>query len=324
MMTHARSEQLVATAIDFGLTPAEHTDLADHLATCTACRALAAAYRADAVALHEIAFAQPPARVRSAVLTATARPAARTIQTWKLLAAAALLLAALLGATLALGAWNTRPTLVVVVPTPSPSTEPAVTPAPTAAASPVEALSELQVACDGTRTEILTPLVRAQADGIHIDFANTSGRDLTFGIEGAFGGETLPAVGGTFVYTFGPGSYQITCAETLTGFVIVDPDGLYTSSEVGCAGGTIGTSDYVAGARGPRGPLLDIARTQLHGLEPGDVVERAGYPQAAGTGLVRVVRQGQVVAVLEYADDGHGGWLISGTRACPGSNITTK
>ena len=101
MITHARFEQLVATAVDFDLTPAEHTDLDNHLATCPACRALATAYRSDAYSLREIAFAEPPARVRSAVLAATVRPAVRTFEPWKLLAAAALLVGLIVGAALA-------------------------------------------------------------------------------------------------------------------------------------------------------------------------------------------------------------------------------
>jgi hypothetical protein len=197
----------------------------------------------------------------------------------------------------------------------------------TAAASPVEALSELEVVCDGTHTDIPTPLVRTQADGIHIHFANTSGRTLDVAIEEASGaallGEAIPGVGGTHVYTFGTGSYQLTCGETLSTFAVVDPDRLYTPSELRCAGQSSSTVDYGEAARGPRGSLLDIARTELRGLEPGDVVEHAGYLHAAGNQLVRIVRHGQVVAVLEYADDGHGGWLIGGTRTCSDSHVTT-
>ena len=121
MTTHARFEQLVAMGIDFGLTPADHNDLDDHLATCPTCRSLAAGYRTDTSGLREIARVEPPDRVRTAVLRAAARPAARTIEPWKLLVAAALLLTALMGAAAAIGAWNSRPTLVAVVPTTEPS-----------------------------------------------------------------------------------------------------------------------------------------------------------------------------------------------------------
>jgi hypothetical protein len=132
----------------------------------------------------------------------------------------------------------------------------------------------------------------------------------------------MPVGTGTEVFTFGPGSYRLTCGGSASTFVVVDPDRLYTPTELICATQTSSSMDYVAGARGPRGSVVAVAGAELRGLAPGDVVERAGYQQAAGDQLVRVVRGGQVVAVLQYSDDGHGGWLIGGIRACSGSGIT--
>ena len=210
---------------------------------------------------------------------------------------------------------------------PQPSAEPTpVAALATAAASPAEAPSELEVACDGTRTDIATPLVRTQPDGVHIHFANTSGRTLEFGIDNSSGlallGSSVPVEGGSYDYTFGPGSYHLACGGSGTTFAVVDPDRFYTA-ELLCTDQFVGSVDNVGGARGPQGSLLDVARTELRGLQPGDVVEHAGYPQAAGDQLVRVVRNGEVIAVLAYASDGHGGWLITGTRTCSGSNVTT-
>jgi len=193
-------------------------------------------------------------------------------------------------------------------------------------ASPVAVPSELDAACDGTRADIPTPFVRAQADGIHIHVANTSGTALDVQIEDASGatllGETIPIVGGTFISTFGPGDYRITCGTTGTPFAVVDPDRLYTPSELLCADQLAGAVDHAPGATGSRGALLDIARKELRGLKPEDIVEQAGYPRAAGNQLIRVVRAGRVVTILEYADDGHGGWLLTGTRTCSSSHIT--
>jgi hypothetical protein len=67
--------------------------------------------------------------------------------------------------------------------------------------------------------------------------------------------------------------------------------------------------------------VLDVARAQLRGLEPADVIERAGYPEAAGDQAVRVVRNGEVIALVGYVADGHGGWLVGATRSCPGSGV---
>ena len=196
----------------------------------------------------------------------------------------------------------------------------------TTEASPVAVPLVLVVTCDGMRTDIPTPFVRTQADGIHVHVTNTSGRTLDVQIEDAAGapllGDAVLEAGGAFVYTFGPGSYRLTCGTTPTSFAVVDPDRFFTPSELLCADQTSSAVDHAPGARGPHGSLLDIARAELHGLEPTDLIERAGYPRAAGDQLVRVVRAGQVVAVLHYADDGHGGWLLGGTRTCSGSGVT--
>lgn len=210
-----------------------------------------------------------------------------------------------------------------------PSVEPSavptgVAPSATVAVSPEEARSVLEVTCDGTDTVISAPVVRAQADGVHIQFANTSGRELTFGIADTFGGEPIPVGGRTVVYTFGPGTYRLTCAEAMRDVVIVDPDRHYTPTACAENSGTIGMTDHVSGATGLRGTLVDVARAQLRGLMPGDVVERAGYREASGEQFVRVVRHGEVAAVLSYMDDGHGGWLIGQTRTCSGSDVTAE
>jgi len=320
MIDHRHALALAATALDFPLDASDRGMLDAHLRECAACRAELAAFHHDAARLAALPPIAPPAWVRGVI--GRARRPNRVV----LLAAAALLLTASAGIALVVGSalrdTRTAEVLPSVRPVPSPvaSSFPSGSPEP---ASPVEAPSELEVACDGTRTDIGTPLVSTQPDGIHIHFTNTSGRALDFSIEDV-GGDGFPVVGGTFVYTFGPGSYRLTCGGTQTAFAVVDPDRLYAPAELGCASVTTGTADYVAGARGPRGSLLDVARTEFRGLEPGDVVEHAGYPQAAGNQLVRVVRHGEVVAVLEYTDDGHGGWLISVTRTCSGSNVTVS
>ena len=125
-------------------------------------------------------------------------------------------------------------------------------------ASPVAVPSELDAACDGTRADIPTPFVRAQADGIHIHVANTSGTALDVQIEDASGatllGETIPIVGGTFISTFGPGDYRITCGTTGTPFAVVDPDRLFTPSELICADQLAGAVDHAPGATGSPDP----------------------------------------------------------------------
>jgi Tol biopolymer transport system component len=71
---------------------------------------MAAAYAGDASGLRAIAFAEPPAWIRSAVLTAAVTPAARTIAPLRLLVAAALLVGLTIGAALIAAALLRQPT----------------------------------------------------------------------------------------------------------------------------------------------------------------------------------------------------------------------
>jgi hypothetical protein len=133
---HERSLELAATAVDFELTSAETGELETHLAACPACTRRTAALRADASTLGRPLALLPSRRVDDAVYAAIARQPARP-QRLMLVAAAALLLVALLGAV-AVGAyllrtWQTLPTTVVPSPTapvavvsPGPAASPAV------------------------------------------------------------------------------------------------------------------------------------------------------------------------------------------------------
>ena len=99
---------------------------------------------------------------------------------------------------------------------------------------------------------------------------------------------------------------------------VVDPNGSFVPAEPECSSGEAwGMSPaYAPGAAGDRGDPVEIARMRLTGLEDGDAVERAGYPQAGGTAIVRVVRDGTVIAKAELFDDGQGGWLLSSLQGC--------
>ncbi len=133
---HERSLELAATAVDFELTSAERGELEAHLAACPACARRTAALRADASTLGRPLTLLPSRRVDDAVYAAIARQPARP-ERLMLVAAAALLLVALLGAV-AVGAyllrtWQTLPTTVVPSPTapvavvsPGPDASPAV------------------------------------------------------------------------------------------------------------------------------------------------------------------------------------------------------
>jgi hypothetical protein len=71
------------------------------------------------------------------------------------------------------------------------------------------------------------------------------------------------------------------------------------------------------GAKGETSDPLEAARKGIQGfkLEADDVFERAGYPDTDVV-RVRVVRDGDVIAVVDLNDDGTGKWLYTGVTAC--------
>jgi hypothetical protein len=103
MISHSRAELLLAESIDFDLAAGPAREVAEHLASCPACAAYAAALRADAQRVRQMPRHHAPPRVRAALEQAAdrrGRPASGRLQ---LLLAAALLLGLLLGAALLVG-----------------------------------------------------------------------------------------------------------------------------------------------------------------------------------------------------------------------------
>jgi hypothetical protein len=107
---HRRWRELAALRPSFSQSSADATDLDAHLATCDACSREAAALRADLALVGQLEVPGPSAALRSRVrAAATAGDAGRG--TWNLatIAAVGLLAAALVGATLGVGALLSRP-----------------------------------------------------------------------------------------------------------------------------------------------------------------------------------------------------------------------
>jgi len=140
---HERGLELAATALDFELSRPEAAELEIHLTGCPTCARRAAAMRTDGMALGRPMSLLPSARVDTAIHAEIAGRRSRP-QRLVLVAAAALLLLALLGAT-AVGAyllrsWQTLPITVAPQPTdrvaianPRPDASPIVAPGPSAA-----------------------------------------------------------------------------------------------------------------------------------------------------------------------------------------------
>lgn len=202
--------------------------------------------------------------------------------------------------------------------------------APVNAENPVPDVAN--VTCEGATITVDTSVVAAQPDGIHIGVTTIGDTTVAFHVAEDTGpdsavssqGRGTSDPTGEIVLTSAPGRYVLSCTAPQEGGIgimsldVVDPNGSFVPDEPECSNGEAwGMSPaYAPGAAGDRGDPVEIARMRLTGLEDGDAVERAGYPQATGTAIVRVVRDGTVIAKAELFDDGQGGWLLSGLQGC--------
>lgn len=98
---------------------------------------------------------------------------------------------------------------------------------------------------------------------------------------------------------------------------MIDENGIWVSTVLDCPDQFSSVADYVVGARGETSDPLEAARRAVegYGLEPDDVFERAGYPDAEVV-RVRLVREGEPLAVVDLLDDGTGKWLVGGVNGC--------
>jgi hypothetical protein len=169
-----------------------------------------------------------------------------------------------------------------------------------------------------------TPAVKPQPDGVHLEIVNETGADLSFALP-TMGFGAAPGTS-TEVVDLGPGELTVSCSDPNTigdaeppGAVlkVVDEDGIWVSTELGCPEQVSSVADYAPGARGETSDPLAAARSALegYGLEEGDELVRAGYPEAEVARVV-LLRQGESLAVVDLIDDGAGKWLVSTVTAC--------
>ncbi len=208
----------------------------------------------------------------------------------------------------------------------------------TSAEEPVAGTDVARIVCeaDGTTT-LVTPQVVAQADGVHLEVL--SHLDEPASLDGL--GMDVDSGPSEWVLGIEPGTLGVACwpfTDHGTGdepptqeLPILDPGSMYVSPELGCAPDDEAWSliyDFVAPAdvTGPTpgeppgsGAPTDVAEEALIGLQPGDTVEAAGYPQRPGS--VRVVREDRTIANvgLEFRDR-H--WVISGGSGCSADGVT--
>ncbi len=202
-------------------------------------------------------------------------------------------------------------------------------PAGSTEGSEPEALPDVaRVICQAeSHPRVEAPAVKSQPDGVHIRFVNQTGKDLTFSIEdpGEGGmGANAPQGTSTHVVDLHPGTVSIACYDgftedgsqvATTPLQIVDKHGVWIPATLTCAAAFSGHADYAPGARGDADPLEAAQGALERYIRPGDVVEPAGHPEAEEP-LYRLVRAGEVLAIVDLDDDGAGGWLPSTVTGC--------
>jgi hypothetical protein len=186
-----------------------------------------------------------------------------------------------------------------------------------------------RVVCTATGIRVETPTVAPQPGGIHFEIVNETDTERSFSLSGADTGLGFGAPPGTTeqVVDLGSGALTVGCGDPATGpgpgpgpgepIEIVDPDGIWVSTQLSCPQQFSSVADYIQGAQGETSDPLEAARKALegYGLEPDDVFEPAGYPEAE-VPKVRLVRDGEPLAVVDLLDDGSGKWLVSTVTGC--------
>jgi hypothetical protein len=204
------------------------------------------------------------------------------------------------------------------------------------AAGSVEPASALQVRCTERGLEVLTPVVAAQPDGLHVDPQVSGLTDPEISLRslvehGHEWWSGSSGVNGTFVRTVPVGEAVVHCESGPhqgdgperfeATFEIVDPSGVYVEARLACD-----PRDHVylqPDRLNLQARSLDAAvRDGVEGISASDIVEQAGYLESDSPWLVaRVVREGRVIAALDV--DGRGPWRfrVMGGRTCPDADV---
>jgi hypothetical protein len=199
---------------------------------------------------------------------------------------------------------------------------------PSGSPAPVDPPDVARIRCGAdAATDVETPVVQAQADGVHIRVRVPPGADLAF-IVGGVGGDDAEA--GPFVFAVPPGEMKVACLDpyrqdpgddSLYRTVeIVDQEGVYVDASMSCAAEGVSIS-HAGGSRGQE--PVEAARNSLRGLRPGDDLASVGYVARQTEASVAVLRDGVVIAVVEL-EPVQGGWAWKGFSGCPGSGVSSS
>jgi hypothetical protein len=197
----------------------------------------------------------------------------------------------------------------------------------------------LRIRCDAQSIEVLTPVVAAQPDGLHVDADVTGLTDPIVGLRSKSDPNSTyysgsDGVDGVFVRQLPLGEATVFCEsgpsegdgpEDLSGsFTIVDPNGVFTDYQLSCADGegVGGSPDGIPTARSPE----EAITSQVDGTRSSDVIERAGYPKPGQQGpIYRLTRDGKIIGwflLHKFPDqEGRDRYFVAYGYVCPGSGL---
>lgn len=193
----------------------------------------------------------------------------------------------------------------------------------------------VRIRCEEAGFEVLTPVVQAQLDGLHLAVVNKTARAAHVTIErGPSDGTGLEARPETseHVSAVGPGNWVATCyldggAGAVVGsapFEVVDT-GIWVSTELtDCETEESTHGDPPRRVATDRSELAALARPALEGLvglDPAAVIEPAGYPEQAAA-VFRARKDDRTVATMSFYPDDAGGWLEGEARSCQDDPVT--
>lgn len=178
-----------------------------------------------------------------------------------------------------------------------------------------------QISCENGRANVITPEVRAQADGVHIAATSDGGSEwlkisAPFYVYGWASEGKAPGDGSGIELP--PGNYTVTCippADTQNfgddysiwlGFAgkpskaafgvddpgaaltVADPDGLFTRYALDCREGMVDLNASLAPVTDGIPDLALALPRVLSGIRPGDEISQVGYPSTGGMGYGEV------------------------------------
>jgi hypothetical protein len=164
-----------------------------------------------------------------------------------------------------------------------------ISPAGATAAGPLPDVA--QIVCDSTGTQVLTPEIQPQSDGVHFQVDNRTSGQLEFEVQGVGGGGGIGMAPGVSEPDLGfvggaaqlaPGTIEVKCYDAnapdggsqvpSVPVQVVDQDGVWVRDTLDCTGAVSAIEfDRVSDASAQQGDPIDLARAAFGSqLRPGD------------------------------------------------------